>query len=54
LQAREFDNLDDIEKRKVIEQLHATWSDPQNEVVQRMAQFKEKSPNILKPILEAH
>lgn len=52
LQGREFDSLDDGEKEKVIEQLHAIWSDPENEVVKRMAQFKEKSPEILKPILE--
>jgi len=53
LQGREFDSLDDTEKEKVIEQLHATWSDPESEVVKRMAQFKEKSPDILKPILES-
>jgi len=38
---------------QVIEQLHTKWTDPQNEVVKRMAQFKEKSPEILKPILES-
>jgi len=48
-----FDTLPDTEKEKVIEQLHATWSDPENEVVKRIAQFKEKSPDILKPILES-
>lgn len=53
LQGREFDNLDDAEKEKVIEQLHSIWSDPDNEVVKRMAQLKEKSPEILKPILES-
>ena len=48
-----FDTLPDEEKEKVIERLDATWSDPENEVVKRMAQFKEKSPEILKPILES-
>lgn len=48
-----FDNLDNAEKEKVIEPLHATWSAPENEVVKRLAQFKEKSPEILKPILES-
>lgn len=50
---REFENLSDTEKEQVIEQLHAKWSDPSNEVVKRMALFKEKSPEILKPILES-
>lgn len=53
LQSREFDSLDDAEKEKVIEQLYATWSHTDNEVVKRMSQFKEKSPDILKPILES-
>ncbi len=53
LQGREFDSLPDAEKEKVIEQLHATWSHPDNEVVKRMAKFKEKSPDILKLILES-
>ncbi|KAB1062107.1 Eco57I restriction-modification methylase domain-containing protein [Salibacter halophilus] len=53
MHGREFDSLDDAEKEKVIEQLHATWSDPENEAVKRMAQFKKKSPDILKPILES-
>lgn len=53
LHGKEFEILSDPEKEKVIEQLHTTWSHPDNEVVKRMAQFKEKSPDILKPILEA-
>ena len=53
LQGREFDSLEDAEKEKVIEQLHTIWSHPDNEVVKRMAQFKEKSPEILKPVLES-
>lgn len=50
---REFEALSDTEKEQVIEQLHTVWSDSQNEVIKRMAQFKEKSPDILKPILES-
>ena len=53
MQGRVFDKLSDTEKEQVIEQLHQVWSDPENEVVKRMAQFKEKSPDILKPILES-
>ncbi len=53
MQGREFEKLSDSEKEKVIKQLHATWSDPTNEVVKRMAQFKVKSPDILKVILES-
>lgn len=53
MQGREFENLSHTEKEKVINQLHQTWTDPENEVVKRMAMFKEKSPDILKPILES-
>ena len=53
MQGRKFDSLSDAEKEKIIVQLHTTWSNPENEVVKRMAQFKEKSPEILKPILES-
>ncbi len=53
MQGREFDKLSNTEKDKVIAQLHQAWTDPNNEVVKRMAQFKEKSPDILKPILES-
>lgn len=49
----EFEKLSDAEKEQVIEQLHAKWSQPDNEVVKRMEMFKEKSPEILKPILES-
>lgn len=38
--------------RKWNEQLHTKWSDPQNEVRKRINSFPEKSPDILKPILE--
>ena len=53
MQGREFEKLSDTEKEQVIEQLHQTWSHPENEVVKRMALFKERSPEILKPILES-
>ena len=53
MKGREFEKLSDAEKEEVIEALHAKWSHPDNEVVKRMAQFKEKSPEILKPILES-
>ncbi len=53
MKGKEFEKLNDTEKEQVVEQLHAKWSHPDNEVVKRMAQFKEKSPDILKPILES-
>ena len=40
-------------KEKVIEQLHAKWSHPDNEVHNRIKQFAIKSPENLKPILES-
>jgi hypothetical protein len=48
-----FEQLSDSKKEQVIEQLHQKWTDPDNEVVKRMAMFKEKSPEILKPILDS-
>jgi len=48
-----FGTLSDEQKESVINQLHKRWTDPGNEVVKRMAMFKEKSPDILKPILES-
>jgi len=53
MKGREFENLSDEAKEKVIEQLHGKWSDPENEVVNRMGLFKERSPEILKVILES-
>jgi hypothetical protein len=40
------------EREKIIKQLHNHWSDPENEVRKRINSFPEKSPDILKPILE--
>jgi hypothetical protein len=53
MQGKDFENLSDEQKESVINQLHKRWTDPKNEVVKRMARFKEKSPDILKPILES-
>lgn len=53
LSDKRFENLSDKDKENVIEQLQKIWSSPDNEVAQRMAMFKEKSPDILKPILES-
>jgi adenine-specific DNA-methyltransferase len=50
---RDFDSLNEPEKEKVIEQLHTTWSHPDNEVRNRMKLFAVRSPEILKPILES-
>jgi hypothetical protein len=53
MQGKEFEKLSDTEKEQLIEQLHQKWTDTDNEVVKRMAQFKEKSPDILKVIMES-
>jgi hypothetical protein len=50
---KEFDNLEESEKLAVVEELNKMWSDPANEVVKRIKSFKEKSPDILKVILES-
>ena len=53
VQGREFDQLTNDEKEKVIKQLYTKWSNPKSEIVKRMNSFTEKSPDILKPILES-
>jgi hypothetical protein len=53
MQDREFDQLTDHQKEKVIDDLHARWTNPRSEIVKRMNSFTEKSPDILKPILES-
>ena len=47
-----FNSLKSLEKQDVINQLQERWSDPENEVRKRINSFPEKSPDILKPILE--
>ena len=39
--------------KQVITELHKHWSDPESEILKRMNSFAEKSPEILKPILES-
>lgn len=53
MQGRDFEKLSDSEKEQVIEQLHQTWTKPDNEVRNRMKLFAVRSPEILKPILES-
>ena len=53
LHGKEFDSLSDSEKEKIIEQLHTTWSHPDNEVRNRIKLFAVRSPEFLKPILES-
>jgi len=53
MQGREFDQSTDDQKEKIIKQLHTRWTDPESEIVKRMDSFAEKSPDILKPILES-
>lgn len=53
MQGKEFETLNDAQKEKVIAELHTRWSDPDSEIVKRMNSFSEKSPEILKPILES-
>ena len=49
----EFEKLSNTQKEKVITELHTRWSNPKSEIVKRMNSFAEKSPDILKPILES-
>ena len=53
MQGREFEKLSDAEKEQIIETLHAKWSNPDNEVRNRIKLFAVRSPEILKPILES-
>ncbi|SLM31847.1 conserved hypothetical protein [Desulfamplus magnetovallimortis] len=52
MQDKEFETLNDTQKEQIIAELHTRWSDPNSEIVKRMNSFSEKSPEILKPILE--
>jgi hypothetical protein len=53
MQGKVFENLDDTTKQKVIEQLYTKWTDPNNQVPNRIKLFAVRSPDILKPILES-
>jgi len=53
MQNRKFNQLTDKQKEKVIKKLHVKWTDPESEIVKRMNSFADKSPDILKPILES-
>ena len=48
----DFEQLPDERKESIIEEIHNRWSDPKSDIVKRMNSFAEKSPDILKPILE--
>jgi tRNA1(Val) A37 N6-methylase TrmN6 len=54
MQNRDFETLNDSQKEQVIAELHKLWSNPNSEIVKRMNSFIEKSPDILKPILESY
>jgi hypothetical protein len=47
-----LDNKNENQKEQVITKLHTRWSDPDSKIVKRMYSFPEKSPEILKLILE--
>jgi len=51
LQQKIFAELAEEEKVRAIESLNIKWSSPDNEVVKRIGKFKERSPEILKVIL---
>jgi len=53
IQDRDFETLSDSQKKQVIAELHKRWSDPNSEILKRINSFAEKSPEILKPILES-
>ena len=48
-----LDHLSKDQKETVAAQLRQKWSHPDNEVHRRMSLFAERSPDILKPILES-
>ena len=52
MQDKEVETLTNTQKKHVISELHTRWSDPNSEIVKRMNSFSEKSPEILKPIIE--
>ncbi len=53
MQNRDFDQLADDQKEKIINQLHDRWTQPDSEVRNRIKLFAVRSPEILKPILES-
>lgn len=53
IQNRDFDQLTDDQKEKVVSQLHDRWTHPGSEVRNRIKLFAVRSPEILKPILES-
>ena len=52
MQDKEFETLSDTQKEQVTIKLHNRWSNPDSEIVKCMNSFAEKSPEILKTILE--
>jgi len=53
VQNREFNQLTDDQKEKVVNQLHDRWTHPDSEVRNRIKLFAVRSPEILKPVLES-
>lgn len=53
LKVADFEQLSDTAKEKVVTELYERWSNPNSEIQKRMGLFKERSPDILKPILES-
>jgi len=53
IQGSEFEQLPNSEKEDIINQLQARWSHPDSEVRNRIKLFADRSPDILKPILES-
>lgn len=53
INSKGIDTLADTQKGRVITERHNRWGNPDNEIVKQMNSFSEKSPEILKPILES-
>ncbi len=53
MQGQDFDQLSDIKKEEIINQLHTKWTHPDSEVRNRIKLFAVRSPDILKPILKS-
>ncbi len=52
LQNKDFDQLTDNQKEKIINQLYTRWTEPQNKITQRIKIFCTKSSDILKQIIK--
>ena len=53
LKGKDLEQFPDEQKEKIVMELYSRWANPNSEIQKRMSLFKERSPDILKPILES-